>query len=171
LTVVSTKKDHIRIPLLELAPGNFGVGTPVMSGYIQTAGFGNNVTKILKRETFATMGYILCQLDKASVFPFDKLEEVKAHAKIMSERGFRYLMHYKEIALFGAYGLKRSDMSAAVDLIGQNPIPFEKLIEKRILPQQIPDLLPDVLAGKSLKYVIDFTGRRSEVENTALSLA
>jgi hypothetical protein len=32
--------------------------------------------------------YILCQVDKASVFPLDKLEAVKDHAKIMSERGF-----------------------------------------------------------------------------------
>lgn len=32
--------------------------------------------------------YILCQLDKASVFPMDKLEEVKIHAKILREKGF-----------------------------------------------------------------------------------
>jgi nicotinate-nucleotide--dimethylbenzimidazole phosphoribosyltransferase len=78
------------------------------------------------------------------------------------------LMHYKEIELFGAYGLTRSDMSAAVDLIEQNPTPFDKLIEKRILPQQIPDLLPEVLAGKSLKYIIDFTDRRSGIETATL---
>jgi nicotinate-nucleotide--dimethylbenzimidazole phosphoribosyltransferase len=77
------------------------------------------------------------------------------------------LMHYKEIELFGAYGLKRSDMAAAVDLIRKNPAPFEKLIEKFVSPQQIPDLLPDVLAGKSLKYIIDFTGRLSGAEITA----
>jgi nicotinate-nucleotide--dimethylbenzimidazole phosphoribosyltransferase len=78
------------------------------------------------------------------------------------------LMHYKEIELFGAYGLKRSDMAAAVDLIRKKPAPFEKLIEKFVSPQQIPDLLPDVLAGKSLKYIIDFTDRRSVIETIPL---
>jgi hypothetical protein len=33
--------------------------------------------------------YIPCQLDKASVFPMEKLEAVKSHAKILSEKGFR----------------------------------------------------------------------------------
>jgi hypothetical protein len=33
--------------------------------------------------------YILCRLDKASVFPMDKLEEVRTHAKILKEKGFR----------------------------------------------------------------------------------
>jgi hypothetical protein len=32
--------------------------------------------------------YILCQLDKASVFPMDKLEEVKTHTQILREKGF-----------------------------------------------------------------------------------
>ncbi len=80
------------------------------------------------------------------------------------------LMHYKEIELFGAYGLTRSDMAAAVDLIEQNPTPFEELIEDLVSPHQIPDLLPIVLSGKSLKYIIDFTGRLSGTENTASPL-
>lgn len=79
------------------------------------------------------------------------------------------LMHYKETELFGAYGLTKSNMAEAVALIEQNPGPFEKLVEKLVLPQQTPDLLSDVLAGKSLKYIIDFTGRLSEVENTAIA--
>jgi hypothetical protein len=33
--------------------------------------------------------YIFCQLDKASVFPLDKLEEVRTHAKILREKGCR----------------------------------------------------------------------------------
>jgi nicotinate-nucleotide--dimethylbenzimidazole phosphoribosyltransferase len=75
------------------------------------------------------------------------------------------LMHYKETALFGAYGLTRSNMADAVVLMEQHPSVFEKLIEKLVPPQRVPDLLSDVLAGKSLKYIIDFTGRPSEVEN------
>ena len=32
--------------------------------------------------------YLFCQLDKASVFPMDKLQEVKSHANILREKGF-----------------------------------------------------------------------------------
>ena len=32
--------------------------------------------------------YFLCQLDKANVFPMNKLEEVQTHAKILREKGF-----------------------------------------------------------------------------------
>jgi nicotinate-nucleotide--dimethylbenzimidazole phosphoribosyltransferase len=78
------------------------------------------------------------------------------------------LMHYQETALFGAYGLTRRNMAEAVALIAQNPVPFEKLIEKVVLPQQIPDLLWDVLGGKSLKYIVDFTERPSGVGNRAM---
>lgn len=35
-----------------------------------------------------TEKYILCQLDKASVFPMDKLEEVKTHTQILRDKGF-----------------------------------------------------------------------------------
>ena len=72
------------------------------------------------------------------------------------------LMHYKEAALYGAYGLTRSNMAEAILLIEQNPAAFEKLIEALVLPQQTPDLLIDVLSGKSLKYIIDFTHHRSD---------
>jgi nicotinate-nucleotide--dimethylbenzimidazole phosphoribosyltransferase len=78
------------------------------------------------------------------------------------------LMHYKETALFGAYGLTRSNMAQAVALIERHPAPFEKLIEKRVRPHQAPDLLSDVLSGKSLKYLIDFTGRLSVNEVSGL---
>jgi hypothetical protein len=32
--------------------------------------------------------YLLCQLDKASVFPMDKLKAVKTHVNILREKGF-----------------------------------------------------------------------------------
>jgi len=78
------------------------------------------------------------------------------------------LMHYKEIELYGTYGLTRSNMAEAVVLIEQNIAAFEKLIEEFILPQRTPELLPDVLSGKSLKYIIDFTHRPSDMEDTAI---
>ncbi len=77
------------------------------------------------------------------------------------------LMHYKEAMLYGAYGLTRSNMAEAVLLIEQNIAAFEKLIEALVLPQQTPELLIDVLSGKSLKYIIDFTHDSSDWDDAA----
>jgi len=67
------------------------------------------------------------------------------------------LMHYKEAELYGSYGLTRNNMAEAVVLIEQNITAYEKLIEELVPPQRVPHLLTDVLSGKSLKYIIDFT--------------
>ena len=39
--------------------------------------------------------YILCQLDKASVFPLDTLDEVKKHVKILREKEFPLIAIYR----------------------------------------------------------------------------
>ena len=39
--------------------------------------------------------YILCPLDKASVFPIDKLDAVKKHVKILREKDFTRVAIYK----------------------------------------------------------------------------
>lgn len=67
------------------------------------------------------------------------------------------LIHYKEAELYGSYGLTRNNMAEAVVLIEQNITAYEKLIEELVPPQRVPHLLTDVLSGKSLKYIIDFT--------------
>jgi nicotinate-nucleotide--dimethylbenzimidazole phosphoribosyltransferase len=67
------------------------------------------------------------------------------------------LMHYKEVELNGSYGLTRNNMAYAIVLIKQNITAYEKLIEKLVPPQRVPNLLSDVLSGKSLKYIIDLT--------------
>jgi hypothetical protein len=48
-------------------------------------------------------------------------------------------------------------MAEAVVLIEQYITAYEKLIEELVPPQRVPHLLTDVLSGKSLKYIIDFT--------------
>ncbi len=40
-------------------------------------------------------GYILCQLDKASVFPIDKLDAVKKHVKKLRAKNFTRVAIYK----------------------------------------------------------------------------
>ena len=67
------------------------------------------------------------------------------------------LMHYKEAELYGSYGLTKNNMAEAVVLIEQNMTAYEKLIEELVPPQRVPSLLIDVLSGKSLKYIIDFS--------------
>ena len=42
-----------------------------------------------------TENYSLCQLDKASVFPIDNLDEVKKHVKSLKEKDFPLLSIYK----------------------------------------------------------------------------
>ncbi len=42
-----------------------------------------------------TGDYILCQLDKASVFPVDKLDAVKRHVKKLREKDFTQVAIYK----------------------------------------------------------------------------
>ena len=73
------------------------------------------------------------------------------------------LMHYKEMMVSGAYGLTRNHMREGLSLIGKRAGSFEKLIEAVIPPQRVADLMPDVLSGKVLKYVIDFSGNGSEL--------
>ena len=66
------------------------------------------------------------------------------------------LMHYREMTLSGAYGLTRKHMRDGLTLIGKKAGSFEKLIEEIISPQRAAELMPDILSGKTLKYVIDF---------------
>jgi nicotinate-nucleotide--dimethylbenzimidazole phosphoribosyltransferase len=71
------------------------------------------------------------------------------------------LMHYKEMTVSGAYGLTRKHMRDGLNLIGKKAGSFEKLIEEIISPQRAAALMPDILMGKALKYVIDFSGKEN----------
>ncbi len=64
------------------------------------------------------------------------------------------LVHYKEMVIRGAYGLTGEHMRDALALIGKKTGLFEKLIEEIIPPQRVADLMPHILSGKTLKYVI-----------------
>ena len=67
------------------------------------------------------------------------------------------LIHYKETLLAGSYGLTRKNMQEALAFIAGNSARFEDLIEKFIPPEKTQEVLPDVLAGNRLKYILDFT--------------
>ena len=67
------------------------------------------------------------------------------------------LMHYKEIGLLGAYGLTKKNMESSLTIIGQNQAQYENLIEGIISPEITSSVLPDILVGKPLKYLLDFS--------------
>jgi nicotinate-nucleotide--dimethylbenzimidazole phosphoribosyltransferase len=74
------------------------------------------------------------------------------------------LMHYKETALYGSYGLTKKNMIDALAVIQNNGPALETLVEKIVVPQDAPALMPRVLAGKALKYILDFGNSRSPGE-------
>lgn len=65
-------------------------------------------------------------------------------------------VHYKELTLIGAYGLTRRHMTAALALIAADPAAWQPLVEAVVAPEKLPELLPRVLAGDGLRYILDF---------------
>lgn len=69
------------------------------------------------------------------------------------------LLHYKEIKSTGVYGMTRAHMQKALPFMTRHQEILTLLIEDIISPQSAPDLMPKVLSGKYLKFILDFTGR------------
>jgi len=72
------------------------------------------------------------------------------------------LVHYKEAVLSGAYGMKKSDIEKALPFLLSHKESLNRLIEAVVPPERAPELLPLVLRGHTLKYILDFTGSRNE---------
>ena len=66
------------------------------------------------------------------------------------------LIHYKEAAVFGAYGLTRRHMTAALALIGRYSPAFELLVDAIVPPQDVELRFSDLLEGRSFKTILDF---------------
>ncbi len=66
------------------------------------------------------------------------------------------LLHYREIALFGTYGLNRRDIIAGVDFIRKNAAALELLVEALVSPRSVSQIIEHVLDGRGFKYIIDF---------------
>lgn len=80
------------------------------------------------------------------------------------------LLHYKEATVSGAYGMKKSDMERAVPFLISHGPSLARLIEEVVSPEQAPDLMPRVLSGKCLKYILDFTGTLKQIETKTDSI-
>ena len=72
------------------------------------------------------------------------------------------LLHYKEIDLHGSYGPLKKHMRQALQFCSEEENLLALLIEKFIPPEEVAAVLPDVIAGGALKYIIDFSGRHSD---------
>jgi nicotinate-nucleotide--dimethylbenzimidazole phosphoribosyltransferase len=69
------------------------------------------------------------------------------------------LVHYKELEVVGAYGPKRADMIGAVAFCTRQAANLGALIERVIHPLEVEMVLPRILSGNDLKYIVDFTSR------------
>jgi len=68
------------------------------------------------------------------------------------------LIHYKEAVVSGAYGLTRKNMVDGVPFMEKYQHQLALLVEACAAPETVPSLMQGVVAGKDLKYIIDFTG-------------
>jgi nicotinate-nucleotide--dimethylbenzimidazole phosphoribosyltransferase len=67
------------------------------------------------------------------------------------------LLHYKETRVTGVYGMTRDHMKKAVPIMEAHGNKLNLLIEEIIPPQKAPGLMANVLSGKYLKYILDFS--------------
>ncbi|SDT87848.1 nicotinate-nucleotide--dimethylbenzimidazole phosphoribosyltransferase [Desulfobacula phenolica] len=67
------------------------------------------------------------------------------------------LIHYKEAVMSGVYGMTRTHMKKAVPFMQAHEKELNLLIEAIVAPQKAPDLMAEVLSGKHLKYILDFS--------------
>ncbi len=67
------------------------------------------------------------------------------------------LIHYKEISMTGVYGMTGAHMKNAVPFMQKNEKKLRLIVEDIVSPLDIPNLLPRVLSGNYLKYILDFS--------------
>lgn len=67
------------------------------------------------------------------------------------------LVHYKELELSGAYGPRKEHMVQAIPFCNRQQNNLAMLIEKVIAPKEVESVLPQILTGSILKYIVDFT--------------
>jgi len=68
------------------------------------------------------------------------------------------LVHYKELEIYGVYGPRKEDMVRGVAFCRRQADNLAALIERVVHPGEVESVLPDILAGTGLKYIVDFSG-------------
>ena len=72
------------------------------------------------------------------------------------------LIHYKELFVYGSYGPRKGHMTQAVTFCAKQQHLISLLIEDIISPEEAPEKMANILAGKAYKYLISFTGQEKE---------
>jgi nicotinate-nucleotide--dimethylbenzimidazole phosphoribosyltransferase len=67
------------------------------------------------------------------------------------------LIHYREAVVSGVYGMTRDHMQKALPFMETQAGLLELLIEDTLAPETAPALMPKVLSGNYLKYILDFS--------------
>ncbi len=77
------------------------------------------------------------------------------------------LIHYKELQIFGSYGPRKEHMVMALPFIERQQNFLSQLVEKIIAPQDAAAFMGEVLSGKPLKYIIDFSGNTNQGQSSS----
>ncbi|MDR0318953.1 MAG: alcohol dehydrogenase catalytic domain-containing protein [Nitrososphaerota archaeon] len=64
-------------------------------------------------------------------------------------------IHYRQLTIIGAYGSTKRQMKIALKILENNTKTISLLIYKIISLEDIPLVLPEILQGQTLKYVVD----------------
>lgn len=82
------------------------------------------------------------------------------------------LIHYKELEVYGSYGPRRDHMVDAIPFCVRQQRNLRMLIEKIITPREVESVLPAILSGNALKYIVDFgPGRKGFDSNKKKDVA
>ena len=68
-------------------------------------------------------------------------------------------VHYRQLTVIGAYGCAKRHMETALNIMEQHVKTVTLLVPKIISLTQVPSVLPEILSGHALKYVVDMQKR------------
>lgn len=66
------------------------------------------------------------------------------------------LIHYKELEIYGAYGPRRDHMVKALEVCFAHGGKLDGLIDRIITLEEVEKVLPAILSGEALKFIVDF---------------
>jgi len=95
--------------------------------------------------------HCLLKLEKAGTFSF--FSGLTKNKNL--ETNLINLLHYKELSLHGSYGCTKADMNKALEFIKAHQGALETIVEQKISIHEVPALLPEVMAGRTLKLIVD----------------
>jgi threonine dehydrogenase-like Zn-dependent dehydrogenase len=124
------------IQIAETASGNFDV---VINAASDPNTLADGVLKLNPGGKFC----LFSGFTKNAIIPSDLLNEI----------------HYRQLTIIGAYGSTKRQMEIALKILENNTQVIRMLIHKIISLESVPAVLPEVLLGQNLKYVIDLQQR------------